>query len=289
MKISILTTIYNDISTVDIFLRSLASQEIPVDCEVEFLVCNDGSSDGTETVLREAKKYFDRILYSLIENPINKGFAFSVNRLYELSAGEIIVFIDADAIPSSNYWLQNLLQPLIENRYGIVQGNFWKQYVSSGFIAHQHEKWRKAAFLSRFGNADGTLKTLNTRNLALRRGIAEKAVETSGYLLNPHAVCGADTELGFVIHKLNYKIFLCQEAEVGHADPILFFPLIKQKIHHGYNDGLIGISYPQSYYHAMWKPFVTEGVSFLFSIPVACSFAIANKIGRMFSCFKVKN
>lgn len=279
--ISILTSIYNDEETVLRFLNAVCSQTVPRSFNVEFLICNDRSTDETEKIIKcfEKAPDNDQFVIKKIDNDTNRGITYSLNRLYALSNGDIIVFVDADAIPVGHNWLENLVRPIIEKKSTVVQGNFWKQYDSQTFLAQMHERWRRSVFLTRHQNSNGSLKTVNSRNLAIARNVLEKIRVEFGYILNPHAICGADTELGFEVVKAGFKIDLHSEAEVGHCDPLTFRGLIKQKIWHGYNDGLIGISYPHSFYHAVLLPYKKEGVSLFFSVPVTLVFIVANTIG----------
>jgi len=280
MKISILTTIYNDIDTVDEFITAVKNQIIPSGHSVQFIICDDGSTDGTERIIANVNGYKKSSLsVRTVRNENNRGIFPSINHLYDLSDGEIIVFTDADAISLDQYWLSKLTDPIINNQQTVVQGNFWRQYNQTGFIVKQHELWRRSAFLKRYLELDGTLKTINTRNLAVKRDVLVQIHNKFSYILNPNIKYGADVELGFRIHGLGFKIILNESAVVCHSDPVSFLQIIKQKARHGYNDGKIGISYSKSFYHAVWYPFIHDNVSVFFSLPCMLIFRFVNLLG----------
>ncbi len=279
MKISILTSLHNEEKTLSSFLAAVLSQELPPEMEAEFLICDDGSTDSTPSMLKRELSSPSSINTQVLTNKDNKGQQISLNELFKRSIGDIVVFIDGDAIPQGSDWLLRLVGSIIAGNAAVVQGNYWKQYGPKTFVVSQHEKWRRSASLRRFGNIDGTLETVNTRNLAIARPVLHEVWKECGYILNPGAVCGADTELGFTIRSLGHSIFLQEDAVIAHDDPVTLIGIMKQKIHHGYHNGLLGISYPRSWYYAVYYPYINDRVSPLFSIPVGTAFTIANYCG----------
>lgn len=282
-SISILTPVYNGEKTLEIFLASINRQYIPAGLQAEFIVCDDGSTDKTgEIITKYVQELNQKYKISLISNDNNQGWRFSLSKLYEQSTGEIIVFIDSDAIPVQNDWLETLIKPLLSEEIFVVQGDFWGQLKSKGCINKQHEKWRKATYFSRFQNKDKTLNTVNTRNLAIKRSLIEEVKKRFGYFLIPEAVlCGADTDLGYKINGMGYKIYLNDLAKIRHNDPSNFLDLIKQKIKHGYGDGRLGINYKHNFYYSVYLPMIRYRVWPIFSLPLTVCFFIANKIGLM--------
>lgn len=279
--ISILTPLYNSEKTLELFLVALQNQELPKNTTVEFLLCDDGSTDASTDILHKHLPTL-KALYTirLFEHTENKGWRESLSFLYEQSHGDIIVFVDSDAIPSNNQWLTQLTSPIITTEQSVVQGDFWSQLYTNSFWAKQHEKWRKSIYLSRYQNTDNTLNSINTRNLAIARPVIEQVKTTIGYFLDPKAtLAGADTKLGFAIRDAGYPIYLNEHAKIKHADPIMLSKIIKQKIKHGYLDGVLGIHYANNLYTSVFLPFKRSKVSPFFSLPITISFIIANTLG----------
>lgn len=280
--ISILVSIYNNEKTLDQFFFAMEGQEVPPGVKVEFLICDDGSLDTSKQIVERhqtllSKKFECRV----VVNSDNRGISYSLSRLFELSSGDILVFIDADAIPLSNYWLVNITKKLMtEESIFIVQGNFWTQLQQGTFFSKQHERWRKSVYLKRFQEEDKTLAVVNTRNLAVKRSVIDDVRKHFGYFLNLKATsAGGDTDFGRNARALGYKVHLDEMVKVEHDDPAQLIYLMRQKIRHGYGDGKLGIKYSNNFYYSVYIPFVEYNVSLFFSVPITICFSIANFIG----------
>lgn len=97
MKISIITTAYNRKSCIGSCLRSVLEQTYP---DIEFLVIDGGSTDGTQ---EEIEKYKERLSYYVSER--DEGVYYAFNKGIENATGDIIgilnsddVFYDADTL-----------------------------------------------------------------------------------------------------------------------------------------------------------------------------------------------
>lgn len=99
-KISVIVTFYNQEKYVDTALHSILSQE--VDCPIEVIVGDDGSSDRTQEHINEwIKKYPSIIQLHVMERddgPCISGFRSSRIRLEMLKyvKGDYFIFLDGD-------------------------------------------------------------------------------------------------------------------------------------------------------------------------------------------------
>lgn len=89
--ISVIMGVYNAADTVCISLAAIKQQSIN---DIELIVCDDCSTDGTWEILTSAKREFN--ISVLLRNEVNKGLAYSLNRCIEHSHGEFIARMDAD-------------------------------------------------------------------------------------------------------------------------------------------------------------------------------------------------
>lgn len=82
-------------------------QDLPLNCKLEVLVIDSGSTDNTLDVLRG---YGDRI--TLLQIP-NKEFGHGRTRLKaaQLSRGEFMLYLSQDAIPAHSRWLISMIEP----------------------------------------------------------------------------------------------------------------------------------------------------------------------------------
>jgi len=78
-------------------VQSILSQTFS---DFEFIICDDGSTDGTYETLRDICKYDSRI--KIIRNDFNMSAAAARNRCISMSQGEYIAIMDADDFSASN-------------------------------------------------------------------------------------------------------------------------------------------------------------------------------------------
>ena len=105
--ISVLVRCRNDAAFLVRTLDALDAQECPLAHEV--LVCDDGSTDGTEEILRARSEV------RLVARPAGAYRpGRTLNALVRAARGEIVVFNNADAVPRDRQWLANLVAPLAD-------------------------------------------------------------------------------------------------------------------------------------------------------------------------------
>lgn len=92
-KISVIMGIYNT-NDKDMLTKSIGSILNQSYRDFEFIICDDGSTDGTMDLLRKEFSFDSRI--KLIRNENNKGLAFTLNVCLESAQGDYIARMDAD-------------------------------------------------------------------------------------------------------------------------------------------------------------------------------------------------
>lgn len=93
MEVSIITGAYN-LESCFSFQKSMESILNQTHTDFEFIICDDGSIDGTWELLSSFAVRDDRI--KLIRNERNLGLAVSLNKCLELSSGKYIARHDCD-------------------------------------------------------------------------------------------------------------------------------------------------------------------------------------------------
>ena len=89
-RVSILVVSWNGRDHLETCLPALVEQRA-AGAEIEILVLDNGSSDGSAELVRRA--YPDLVL---AESPVNLGFAAGNNRLAELATGDVLVLVNND-------------------------------------------------------------------------------------------------------------------------------------------------------------------------------------------------
>lgn len=89
-KVSVCVSVYNTERYIRRCLDSLVNQSLK---EIEIVVVNDGSTDGTAQILDEYSKRYDNIV---VISQVNSGLSIGRKVGVENSQGEYIAFLDAD-------------------------------------------------------------------------------------------------------------------------------------------------------------------------------------------------
>ena len=92
-KVSIIIPAYNSENTINRTLTSVTEQSV---VDVEIIAIDDGSTDGTVTLLREWASKDSRI--TVLTSNSNKGVGNARNCGLEMASGEYIRFVDADDV-----------------------------------------------------------------------------------------------------------------------------------------------------------------------------------------------
>lgn len=94
--VSVIMGIYkmvNKESIVKLAIDSILNQTYK---DFEFIICDDGSNDGTYEMVKNLIKKDNRVI--LIRNEENKGLAYSLNHCLSIAKGKYIARMDADDI-----------------------------------------------------------------------------------------------------------------------------------------------------------------------------------------------
>ena len=90
MKISIITSVYNNASTIEDAIKSVLSQTYT---NIEYIVVDGASKDGTTEIIR---KYENQISKFVSEK--DKGIYDGLNKGVDLATGDVIAFLHSDDI-----------------------------------------------------------------------------------------------------------------------------------------------------------------------------------------------
>jgi len=90
-QVSIVMVVRNEEQVLDRKMRNLLELDYPPD-RIQIVVVSDGSTDGTEAILREHAR---DARVQVVMNQLSRGKASGLNDAMELAQGEIVVFSDA--------------------------------------------------------------------------------------------------------------------------------------------------------------------------------------------------
>jgi len=137
--IIVLLPAYNEEKSFPPLIDKLSSTLSQTKKDYKFLICNDGSTDGTSEILHEYSRNFP---IEVIEHPINRGLGESSRDLFERAvqvgkSGDIIIRMDCDDTHEPKY-IPEIIKKIAQGYDVVVASRFEKgggQMGVSGYRA----------------------------------------------------------------------------------------------------------------------------------------------------------
>ena len=115
-KLSVIVPVYDERNTVVEIVRRMRAVDLPVDLEI--VIVDDGSTDGTRDVLRQLADSTVRVV--LHEH--NKGKGAAIRTGLEKVTGDLVLIQDADLEYDPEDW-PKLLNPVLRGKAQVVYGS----------------------------------------------------------------------------------------------------------------------------------------------------------------------
>ncbi len=140
-KLSIVIPIYNEINLLPRVLERLREVEFPL--ELELILVDDYSKDGTREWLRENEVDKPNVRVFFHKQNIGKGAALRTG--FKHATGDIILVQDAD-LEYDPYEIPKIIQPIIDERCRVAYGSRFLGRVPTGmrlqnFVANRILAW----------------------------------------------------------------------------------------------------------------------------------------------------
>jgi glycosyltransferase involved in cell wall biosynthesis len=116
VKLSILMPVYNEEPTIANAVRQALDVKYP--CDIELVVVDDGSRDGTAAILHA----MDDPRLSVHVHPRNHGKGAAIRTAAAQATGDSMVILDADLEYDPND-IPRLLEPVLDGRASVVYGS----------------------------------------------------------------------------------------------------------------------------------------------------------------------
>lgn len=121
MNLSIIIPAYNEKDSLPKLLQQISAQIASLNLEYEIIVLDDGSTDGTDEILRELKRNHEELRAFIFRKNYGKSAALSEG--FKQARGERVITMDAD-LQDDPAEIPNLLKKLDEG-FDLVSG--WKK------------------------------------------------------------------------------------------------------------------------------------------------------------------
>jgi glycosyltransferase involved in cell wall biosynthesis len=115
-KLSVIVPVFDERNTVVEILRRMRAVELPVDLEV--IVVDDGSTDGTRDVLRQLADSTVRV----VNHQANRGKGAAIRTGLEHVTGDLVLVQDADLEYDPEDW-PKLIAPVLRGKARVVYGS----------------------------------------------------------------------------------------------------------------------------------------------------------------------
>lgn len=186
-----------------------------IDMKFEVLVFDSGSTDQTLNIARN----FNVKIYQI--PPETFTFGNSLNKAITLSNGEIICSLSAHCIPVTNYWLKELVEPVL---LGKAHATIGRQIPIKAL--NPFEELAVSSYFPAVLQDNNKSPHLSNANCAFLKAIWHKNKFDENIL-------GWEDYLWYLEMKSQYTFLYCPQAAVYHSHPFSLKYMVKRS----YGDG----------------------------------------------------
>ena len=214
--ISVIIPAYNSEKTISRCISSLVNQTIKPD---EIIIVDDGSTDKTCDAVRSYKNV------RLLEQK-HKGPAAARNLGAKKAKGDILLFTDADCVPTGT-WVAEMSKPFDDKEISGVQGRYKTEQTRlvARFVQleidDRYDRMRKREHIDFIGSYSAGYR----KDVFLMHGAFDESFSMAS---------GEDPDISFKISKAGHKMVFNENAVVYHNHVDSLGAYLKQKFWRAY-------------------------------------------------------
>lgn len=198
---TVIVPAYNASDTIQGCIEALLRQSVDRE-SYEIIAVNDGSTDCTADII---KRFPVKHIHQQ-----NRGPAAARNHGAKEALGDIILFTDADCVPSDN-WIEEMVKPFREQDVVAVKGAYKTSQKSLTARFAQMEFEERFELLKRAASID----MVDTYSAAFRKDIFLKA---GGFDESFPTANNEDTDLSYRLSVIGHRMVFNPEAIVFHLN-----------------------------------------------------------------------
>jgi len=226
MKISVIVPCRNEKRHIREFLESLLSQEVDPQLEVEILVADGMSDDGTREILREYAARHPNV--RMIDNP-GRIVSTGLNAAIQAAAGSLIIRMDAHTTYAPDY-IRECVRVAAESGADNVGGPWIAK--GRGMIGRAIAAAFRIPFCTGGGKAhdpeyEGEIDTVYL-------GCWPRSVFDRAGLFDPELVRNQDDEFSFRLRRVGGKLWQSPRIKSSYAPRASLWALSRQYLQYGF-------------------------------------------------------
>jgi glycosyltransferase involved in cell wall biosynthesis len=226
MKISVIIPCRNEVRHIAAFLDSLLAQRLDSGCEIEILMADGMSDDGTREVLRQYSARAAQV--RLIDNP-GRIVSTGLNAAIRAATGEIIVRMDAHTVYARDY-IRECVRALAESGADNAGGPWIAE--GRGTVGRAIA----AAFQSRFCTGGGKSHRADYEGEVdtVYLGCWRREVFDRVGLFDPELVRNQDDEFNFRLRRAGGRIWQSPRIQSSYTPRASLTALFRQYAQYGF-------------------------------------------------------
>jgi cellulose synthase/poly-beta-1,6-N-acetylglucosamine synthase-like glycosyltransferase len=139
-RVTLLVAVMNEVDVIDACVRSMVGCDYP---DVQVIVVDDASTDGTVDRLRELATELD---FTLLPLERNAGKKNALVRGAELATGEVIAFTDSDCVLAPNALRRCVAALVAHPSLGAVSGHARALNADASLLSKIQDTWYEGSF-----------------------------------------------------------------------------------------------------------------------------------------------
>lgn len=220
MKISILTATYNRANLLDkLYASILINSNNCSDCQIEWLIMDDGSTDNTKRIAEEYVK--ERIIDVKYFYQDNQGKMVAINNLVKEATGDLIVECDSDDFFTKDAFY-TILEAVKECRdmaetYALVFLKYTKsgENMGNNFMENNH----KSTMFDLYFKEGITGEKALVYNTSIRKQFEYELENNEKFITE--ARLHHKIDLQYTVRCFNKPIMICEYQKEGYSKNIL--------------------------------------------------------------------